>query len=76
MFEPAFGAHFDDIAKALGGDQRRFGAAPLNQRIGRQSGAMDDLGDIGGRDARLFTDLMQALHDGVFRRRVGRQNFG
>ena len=76
LFEPAFGAHLDHVAKALRRDQRGLRTPPLNQRIGGERGAVDDLADGGGGDARLGADLMQALNNGVFGGGIGRQHLG
>ncbi len=45
LLEAALRPHLDDVAKALRRDQSRLGAAPFNQRVGRQRRAVDDLAD-------------------------------
>ena len=76
LLEPALGAHLDDVAKALGGDQRCLRPAPLDQRIGRQRRAMDDLLHVAQPDARLGADPVNALRDGVLGRGIGGQHLG
>ena len=76
LLEPRFGAHFDHIAKAGGGDKGGFGTAPFNQRIGRKGGAVDDLHDVGGRDASLAANLSHAIDYRVFGGGVCGQNLG
>ena len=76
LLEPAFGAHFDHVTEALGGDQRGLGPAPFDQRVGCQRGAVDDLREIGGRDPGLGADLMHPVDDRVLGRGIGGQHLG
>ena len=46
MLEPGLRAHFDYVTKTLGDDPRGRRTIPLNQGIGRQRGAVDDLADL------------------------------
>ena len=55
------GAHLQDVAEALGGDEAEAGAAPLDQRVGHQRRAVDDLAHVGQRQAGIGHDLRQAL---------------
>ena len=76
LLKPAFGAHFDDIAKAVGGNQGRLGTTPFDQRIGGQCRAVNDLAHVAGCHASFGADLMHAINDRVFGRDVGCQNLG
>ena len=76
LFEPAFGAHLDNVTETFRRDQRSLRPPPFDQRIGGERGAVDNLADGGGGDARLGADLMQALNDSVFGGGVGRQHLG
>ena len=76
LFKSAFRAHFDDVAKALRCDQRRARAPPFDQRIGGQRGAVDDLVNRAGRNARLFAHFVQTLDNRIFGRAIGRQHLG
>jgi hypothetical protein len=40
-----------DVAKSRRGDAGDGGAAPFDQRVGRQGGAVDEAGDLAERDA-------------------------
>jgi hypothetical protein len=46
LVRPVATAQFEDVAEALGGDEARFGAAPLKHHVGGDGGAMDDLVDL------------------------------
>ena len=67
MVEPLLVALLDDVAKALGGDQRGARTLALDQRIGRQRGAMDEDPDIGGRQRRLTQHGVDAVEHAAFR---------
>jgi hypothetical protein len=67
LLEARFGAHLDDIAEALGGDQRRPCAAPLDQRVGGQRGAMNDLADLLRTDTGLAQTWCSPLEQQPFR---------
>ena len=74
LFEARFGAHLDHVAEAFGRDEGGAGAAPFDQRIGGERGAVDDAGERGGCEAGAGTDLVHAVEDGVFGRGVGGQD--
>ena len=74
LFKPTFGAHFDHVAKPLGGDQRCLGSASFNQGVGCKGCAVDDLANIRWRNTCLCANLVHAVDDRVFRGRVGGQN--
>ena len=50
-------AHFEHVAKALGGDQPELRAPAFDQRVGDQGRAMHDIADIAKRDARARHQL-------------------
>ena len=54
-------ADLQHIAEALRGQQRRTRAAPLDQRVGHERGAVDDLGDLTWLDAGQLQQLAPAL---------------
>ncbi|MNU85971.1 hypothetical protein D3C71_757250 [compost metagenome] len=66
LFETAFGAHFDDVAKALGGDEGGACTPPFDQRIGGKRRAVNDRVDFGKLDTGDFGDLPDALDDRIF----------
>ena len=58
------GAHFEAVAETLRGQQSEPRAAPLDDRIGDQRGAVHDLADVAERDAGLPDQLAEALERG------------
>ena len=76
LFEPAFGPHFDHVAKALGRDQRRLCPPPFDERVGGQGRAVNDLGDGARCHACLGANAVQAVDDRLLRRSMGRQHLG
>ena len=76
LLEPRFGAHFDDVAKSLGRDQRRPCPPALDNGIGRQRRAVNDLPDGAGANPGLAACLMHAVDDRVLRGRIGGKNLG
>ena len=76
LLEARFRPHLDDVAKTFGRDERGLGSAPLDQRVGRQGGAVNDLVNRGRRNASLGADQPHPLDDGVLRRGIGRQHLG
>ena len=52
LLEAAFGPHLDHVAEALGRDEGGAGAAPLDQGVGGERGAVDDAGEGGRRECR------------------------
>ena len=68
LFEAAFGAHLDDIAEPLRGDEGGLCATPLDQRVGGERGAVDDLIDGARGNPGLLAHPVQAFDDGVLRR--------
>ena len=51
--------HFEDVAEALGGDQAELGALAFDHGVGDERGAVDDVADIGERDAGHVDELAQ-----------------
>ncbi len=76
LVEAAFGPHLDHVAEALGRDEGRARAAPLDQRIGGQRGAVDDDVQIAVAQRRLGQHYVDAVQDRLFRRGVGGQHLG
>ena len=76
LLEAVFGPHLDDIAKPLRGDQRGPRAAPLDQRVGGERGAVDHQVDVGQRDAGHLGDAANAFDDGALGRSVIGQDLG
>ena len=74
LLEAALGAHLDHVAKALRRDQRRLRPAPLDQRVGGERGAVDDLPDRRGRGPRRRADPVHALDDRLLGRPVRGQH--
>ena len=72
----AFVAHRDDVAKALGRQQRGARALALDHRVGGERGAVDHDADVGGRDARGLEDVAHARHHALFRRGWRGQHLG
>ena len=58
------GAHLERIAKTARGQQAQFRAAPLNDRVGDERGAVDDFGDIGESDVRLCRQRTKPFESG------------
>ena len=56
------GPHLQDVAEALRGDQAQFRPAPLDQRVGDQRGAVDDIADIGQPKPGGADDFRQPGH--------------
>ena len=54
------GAHFENVAEARRRDQPEPGAAPLDDGVGHQRRAVNDLADIGERDARSLRQFIEA----------------
>ena len=76
MLKPAFGAHFDHVAKTLRGDQRGFRTAPFDQRIGGQGRAVNDLANVASRDPGLGADLLNTAHNRLFGCGMGGEHLG
>jgi hypothetical protein len=55
------GAHFERVAEAPRGEQAEARAAPLDDRIGHQCGAVDDLRHLGEPDAGLGSERRKPL---------------
>ena len=65
-------ADLEDVAEALGGEEARAGALPLQDRVGGDRGAVDDLADHRRVEPLLREEPADALHDAtaqVVRRR-------
>ena len=75
LLKPRLGPHLDNIAKPFRGDQGRLRTTPLNQRVGRQGGAVDDLVNFAWSDTRLGADLMHPINDRILRGDIGSQHF-
>ena len=69
-------AHLDDVAEALGGDQRRRRPLLLDQQIGGQGGAVYDRGDGLRLHVGALQHLVHAPQHAMFRRLGGGQCFG
>ena len=69
-------AHLDDVAEALGGNQRRRRALLFDQQIGGQRGAVDDRGDGLRLYAGALKHLAHAPQHAAFGRFGGGQRFG
>jgi hypothetical protein len=68
----ALGADIEHVAKAVGRDQRRLGAAALDDRVGRERGAVNedvDVADMGARIGENETHPVQHRLFGPLRRR-------
>src|SRR3954467_12567868 len=55
------GAHFEDVAEALGGDEAELGAAALDEGVGDEGGAVDDVADVGEVQAGVGDDAGEAF---------------
>ena len=55
------GAHLQDVAEAARGDQAEARAAALDQGVGDQRGAVDDVADVGERQAGGAQQLGEAF---------------
>ncbi len=55
-------AEEEQVAEALGGDQRRACQAPLEQGVGRDRGAVHEVGDVAGRDTGALEHLARSRH--------------
>ncbi len=72
LLEAALGAELDRVAKALGGQERGARALALDQRVGREGGAVDDDLDVTGTNPGRFERGADALeHRLLGRRRRG-----
>ena len=60
---PALAAHGQDVPKAAGHQQRGVDAAPLDEGVGRERGAVHDGIHVARRDAALGEDGPQPAHD-------------
>ena len=76
LLKPTFGAHLDHIAKSFRGDKGGFCAAPFNQSISGQSGAVDDLADPCWSNVGLLTYAVHPIDDSIIRGGVGGQDLG
>jgi hypothetical protein len=74
LLEAAFRAHLDYVAEALGGDEGRARAAPLDQRVGGKRGAVDHEIEVGRSDACSLDDDCDAIEDRLLGRGVVRQH--
>ena len=66
LLEAAFGASLDDVAETIGGNKSSLRAVALDERIGRQGRAVDDLFDLSQVDGLLTDNLFDALQDSGF----------
>ena len=69
LLEAAFGASLDDVAETIGGNQGSLRAVALDERIGCQGRAVDDLFDLGQVDALLTGQSVRCLAGFRFRGR-------
>ena len=76
LIEPAFRAHFQHVAEALGGHEQGLRAAPFDHGVCCQRRAVDDLVDVRKRDPGLCAGRGHAVQHGAFRFRAGGQQLG
>ncbi|MGF6695792.1 hypothetical protein OKW38_000403 [Paraburkholderia sp. MM5496-R1] len=76
LLKAAFGAHLDDVAKAFARDEGGARAAPFDQGIGGERGAVNDRSDLRGFDRRLGRRTPQSFDNRAFRLFVISQNLG
>ena len=76
LLEAVLVPDLDRVAKALGGDERGFGALALDQRVGRQGRAVDDDREVGRGQRRLAQHLVDRRDDGALGRLRRRQDLG
>ena len=67
---PLLPAEDEHVAKAASGNQRRLGAAPLDDGVGRDRSSVKEVSDFGPAGARLFQQRRKAVPDRLGR--VGR----
>jgi hypothetical protein len=60
---PAFSAHLQHVAKALGAQQAHLGARALQHGVGDERGAVDHIGDLRRVGARFRQQALDALDD-------------
>jgi hypothetical protein len=76
LLEAVLVRHFQRVAVACRGQQGGAGAAALDQRVGRQRGAVDDQADSGGLQAGLAQHRADAVEHGLSGVVVGGQQLG
>jgi hypothetical protein len=76
LLEPTLRARLDHVAKAGGGDESGPGAASLDECVGGEGGAVDDLLDLGEIHAGFGCHLTDAVEDSSLRRVVGGEHLG
>ena len=70
LLEPVLRAHLDYVAKAFRRDEGGLRPPPLDQRIGDQRGAVNDLPDFGKGNTRPLRGQPDSLQDRRLRRGV------
>ena len=68
--------HLQHVAVAFGGNQRGFGAAPLDERVGSQRGAVQHNPHLRRLALAAGKHLAYSIHNGRRRFGVGGQHFG
>ncbi len=66
LLETVLGPHLDHVAEALGRDESHARAGSLDQRVGDESGAVDDLSQVGKRHASRVRREADAFQDRIF----------
>ena len=75
LFEAFLKAHFENVAKPFGGQERGARTFALDQRVGRQGRAVNEQIDLGRANARFAEQPSYAFNNAEFGLPCGGQHF-